>query len=72
VKILCRKRRTSSSTVCQSIDSQSVGSSSGPFSTTTHDDEDGNADVAAELEIVMPSNLSFGTGSSSVFPHRLT
>jgi hypothetical protein len=62
--------------VCQSIDSQSVGSSSGPFSTATPDDEqdgdDGAADVAAELEIVMPSNLSFGSGSLSVFLHRLT
>ena len=35
MKIRCRSRRTSSSTCCQSIDSQSVISSSGPFTTAT-------------------------------------
>ena len=35
VKILCRKRRTSSSTCRQSIDCQSRSSSSGPFTTTS-------------------------------------
>ena len=76
VKILCRRRRTSCSTVCQSIDSQSAGSSSGPFSTTTPDNEDNDADDAAEVtaesKVVMLSNLSFGSGLLSVFLHRLT
>jgi hypothetical protein len=70
VKILCRRRRTSSSTICQSIDSQSVVSSSGPFNTATPDN-DGDA-AAAGIEVIMLSNLSFGSGSLSVFLHRLT
>ena len=55
VKIRCRKRRTSSSAVRQSIASQPGGSSSGPFTTTT-------ASGVAVAVIVMASNLSFGSG----------
>jgi len=54
--------------VCESIADQSVGSSSGPFNTPTpHNDAD-----AAGVVVVMLSNLSFGSGSLSVFLHRLT
>jgi hypothetical protein len=70
VKMLCRRRRTSCSMVCQSIADQSVGSSSGPFNTATPDND---ADAgAAGVVVVMLSNLSFGSGSLSVFLHRLT
>jgi len=56
--------------VCQSIADHSVGSSSGPFNTATPDND---ADAgAAGVVVVMLSNLSFGSGSLSVFLHRLT
>ena len=55
VKIRCRKRRTSPSTVCQSIADQSRGSSSGPFSTATSPADDAG-------RVAMMSNLSFGSG----------
>src|SRR5664279_185779 len=55
VKIRCRKRRTSSPAVRQSIASQSRRSSSGPFTTTA---APGNTAVRP----VMASNLSFGSG----------
>jgi hypothetical protein len=70
VKILCRRHRTSCSMVCQSIADQSAGPSSGPFNTATPDND---ADAgAAKVVVVMLSNLSFGSGSLSVFLHRLT
>ena len=59
VKIRCRRRRTSSSTCCQSIDNQSVISSSGPFAAAMA----GVAACAASAVFVaLASNLSFGSG----------
>ena len=55
VRILCRKRRTSSWAARQSIACQSRSSSSGPFTTTTATD-------SAACCVVMVSNLSFGSG----------
>jgi hypothetical protein len=56
--------------VCQSIADHSVGSSSGPFNTATPDNDDDAG--AAGVVVVVLSNLSFGSGSLSVFLHRLT
>jgi len=70
VKIRCRKRRTSCSTLCQSIDSQSRGSSSGPFNTAAPDN-DGDA-AAAGVLVVMLSNLSFGSGVVVISSAQLT
>ena len=60
VKILCRRRPTSSSTCRQSIDSQSVTSSSGPFAILRGP---AVACAAAGVRVVMASNLSFGSVS---------
>ena len=57
VKIRCRKRRTSSSAVRQSIASQSRRSSPGPFTTAP---ATGGIAVCPD---VMASNLSFGSGA---------
>jgi len=64
VKILCLSRRTSPSAACQSIDSQSVGSSSGPFTAARWT----TAESAVAIGVAMVSNLSFG---SSVDGHRV-
>ncbi|NHI05736.1 hypothetical protein STPH2_1099 [Streptomyces sp. KO7888] len=57
VKILCRRRRTSSSTRRQSIDAQSKSSPSGPF---TGADTAGRAE-ATPSAISMVSNLPLGS-----------
>ena len=56
VKILCRRRRTSSSTWRQSMLCQSRSLPSGPFTTATR------ARAAAAVDVVMVPNLSFGSG----------
>jgi hypothetical protein len=56
VKIRCRKRRTSSSTLRQSTAYQSGKSSSGPFTITAR------SPTEVGSCIVMVSNLSFGSG----------
>ena len=58
VKIRCRRRRTFCSACRQSIDDQSRSSSSGPFATTKHEP----VTSAASVDIVMASNLPFGSG----------
>ncbi|MDH6115616.1 hypothetical protein P3T34_007831 [Kitasatospora sp. MAP12-44] len=57
VKILCLSRRTSPSAACQSIDNQSVGSPSGPFTAARWT----TAESAAAIGVAMVSNLSFGS-----------
>jgi hypothetical protein len=58
VKIRCRRRRTFCSACRQSIDDQSRSSSSGPFTTTEHEP----VTSAVSVDIVMASNLPFGSG----------
>src|SRR6266542_2041921 len=64
-KILCRSRRTSSSTARQSIAAQSVTASSGPFATPT---ADATVCAAPPVCAAVASNLSLGSG---VVVHRV-
>lgn len=68
VKMRCLSRRTSSSTCRQSIDGQSRGSSSGPFTTPTAVTA---VCATVAVRIVMVSNLPFGTGAERKIKHRV-